>query len=79
MRQHGESIYGTTRGEEYDWGVTTRKGDTIYLHVLEQSDTISLPIAKKPRSVSVPFRFDKREKKLTITNVKQFDVITIKS
>jgi len=79
MRQHGESIYGTTRGEEYDWGVTTKKGDTIYLHVLEQADTISLPVAKKPKSVSVPSHFDKREKKLTITNVKQFDVITIKS
>ena len=77
MRQHGESIYNTTRGEEYKWGVTTQKGQTIYLHVLEDTDTIELPLTKKPRNVSVPFSYDKRNKNLMITNVKQYDIIKL--
>lgn len=79
LRLHGESVYGTTAGEEYPWGVSTRKGNTVYLHVLEEIDSISLPLTQKPKSVSVPFHFDKRKKELTIQNVKQFDIITIKS
>lgn len=77
MRQHGESVYNTTQGEEYKWGVTTRKEQTIYLHVLEDTDNIVLPLAKTPRNVSVPFRYDKRSKKLIITNVKQYDIIRL--
>ena len=77
MRQHGESIYNTTKGEEYPWGVTTRKGQTVYLHVLEDTDTITLPQARKPRRVSVPFNYDKRSKTLTITDVRQYDVISV--
>lgn len=77
MRQNGETIYGSTRGEEYPWGVTTRKGQTLYLHVLENADSVSLPLQKKPRSVSVPFNYDKRSKTLTISNTKQFDVIRL--
>ncbi len=77
MRQHGESIYGTTRGEAYPWGVTTRKGQTIYLHVLENMSEIALPLPKKPHSVNVPFHYDKRSKTLTISGTKQFDIIKV--
>lgn len=77
MNLHGESIYNTTRGEEYKWGVTTRKGQTIYLHVLEDTDTVELPLTKKPRNVSTPFSYNKRSQKLKITNAKQFDIIQV--
>ena len=50
-----ESIYGTRGGpfKPGDYGVSTRKGDTIYLHVLEWADdTLKLPVipAKVVRS-----------------------------
>lgn len=77
MRENGESIYGTTRGEEYPWGVTTRKDKAIYLHILEKADSIVLPLPNKPVSVSVPSEYDKRKKELTIPNVKQFDIVKI--
>ncbi|NQZ57396.1 MAG: alpha-L-fucosidase, partial [Lentisphaeraceae bacterium] len=46
-RQFGESIFGT-RGGPYTpapWGTATRKGNTVYLHILGswQHDTLSLP------------------------------------
>ena len=46
LAQNGESIYGTRRGPvaPRSWGVTTRRGDTVYVHVLEWNDTLlSLP------------------------------------
>ena len=51
----GESIYGTRGGpfKPGDYGVSTRKGNTIYLHVLEWADdTLKLPVipAKVVRS-----------------------------
>jgi len=45
MQKNGESIYGTsaTDAKLYDWGTTTRKGNTIYIHLLNGStDAISL-------------------------------------
>ncbi len=46
LAKYGESIYGT-RGGPYrpgDYGVSTRKGNTIYLHVLEWTEeTLRLP------------------------------------
>jgi alpha-L-fucosidase len=42
MNTYGESIYGTRKGpiSPRSWGVTTRKGDTIYLHVLDWADPV---------------------------------------
>jgi alpha-L-fucosidase len=46
LRKYGESIYGT-RGGPYEpaaWGASTRKGTTIYLHVLDwPADPLRLP------------------------------------
>ncbi|HPZ86680.1 MAG TPA: alpha-L-fucosidase, partial [Flavihumibacter sp.] len=45
MQKNGESIYGTsaTDAKLYDWGTTTCKGNTIYIHLLNGStDAISL-------------------------------------
>lgn len=49
MKKNGDSIYGTRGGPiaPQSWGVTTHKGDTIYLHVMSDTDTvIALPPVK---------------------------------
>lgn len=40
MKTNGETIYGTTSGPvgPKDWGVSTKKGNKIYLHILELGD-----------------------------------------
>jgi alpha-L-fucosidase len=40
LKTHGESIYGTRKGPvpPRSWGVTTRKGSTVYVHVLDWPD-----------------------------------------
>lgn len=48
LEANGESIYGTLAGPtgEQSWGVSTRKGDVVYLHVLDSeagSIQLSLP------------------------------------
>jgi alpha-L-fucosidase len=47
LRKHGHTIYGT-RGGPYkptDWGVSTRKGNRIYLHVLRwDTDEVKLTL-----------------------------------
>jgi alpha-L-fucosidase len=55
LARFGESIYGTRGGpfKPGDYGVSTRKGNTIYLHVLEWADDpLKLPVipAKVVRS-----------------------------
>lgn len=56
MKQYGESVYGTeaTGIPEQSWGVTTKKGDIIYLHLigpLEGVAAISLPVDGKVKEV----------------------------
>jgi alpha-L-fucosidase len=48
LKEYGSSIYGTRGGpfKPSDWGVSTRKGNTIYLHILNwqgSSHEITLP------------------------------------
>jgi alpha-L-fucosidase len=46
LSQFGASIYGTRAGPvaPRPWGATTRRGDTVYVHVLDWPDrTLSLP------------------------------------
>ena len=46
LQTYGASIYGTRKGpiEPRPWGVTTRKGSTVYVHVLDWQDAdIALP------------------------------------
>ena len=50
MRQNGESIYGTRGGiiPPHDWGVTTQRGNTLYVHILDlQDDALYLPLSGK--------------------------------
>jgi alpha-L-fucosidase len=48
----GESIYGTRGGpiQPHPWGVTTRKGNRVYVHVLDAIDS-SLLLAPLPSTV----------------------------
>ena len=52
MRVNGASIYGTRGGplEPRPWGVTTQKGDTIYVHILHGADAI-VALPTMPRRV----------------------------
>jgi alpha-L-fucosidase len=46
LRTYGTSVYGTRAGpvSPRAWGVTTRRGDTVFVHVLDWPDrTLSLP------------------------------------
>ncbi len=56
LRENGESIYGTTGGdiEEQPWGVTTRKGNVLYLHILNlDKDQLVLPKKYKVKSATL--------------------------
>lgn len=51
LRQNGETVYGTRGGplSPRDWGVTTRKGNTVYVHILKWPDnTLTLPALDQP-------------------------------
>jgi alpha-L-fucosidase len=57
LKAKGETIYGTRGGPvaPRSWGVTTQKGDRVYVHVLDWSDSVlSLPRpAKAVKSASL--------------------------
>ncbi len=57
LKVYGESIYGTRGGlvTPRDWGVTTQKGNTLYVHILNLKDkSLYLPTnGKKVRSARV--------------------------
>jgi alpha-L-fucosidase len=42
LRTHGTSVYGTRGGPipPREWGVTTRRGDTVFVHVLNWPDRL---------------------------------------
>ena len=47
MRKYGDTIYGTTAGDipAQDWGVTTRKGDRLFVHIFDLNEkTLYLPL-----------------------------------
>jgi alpha-L-fucosidase len=54
LAKNGEAVYGTRGGPvpPRNWGVTTRKGDTVYVHVLDWPDPVlALPRAALGRAV----------------------------
>ena len=54
LEKNGESVYGTRGGPltPRPWGVTTRKGNTVYLHILNWQDPVlAMPkLAQKVKS-----------------------------
>ena len=67
LKQYGETIYGTRGGlvTPRDWGVTTQKGNKLYVHVLKlQDNALYLPLQnRKVRSAKV--FIDKKPVKFT--------------
>ena len=56
LEANGESIYGTLAGPtgEQSWGVSTRKGDLVYLHVLDsEAGSIQLSLPGKVSAVTL--------------------------
>jgi alpha-L-fucosidase len=50
MQTYGETIYGTRGGiiSPRNWGVTTQKGNTLYVHIMDLQDKgLFLPIGQK--------------------------------
>jgi alpha-L-fucosidase len=52
MKQYGDSVYGTRGGPvpAGTWGVTTQRGSTVYVHVLDWNQPM-LALAGMPRPV----------------------------
>ncbi|HEU0179884.1 MAG TPA: alpha-L-fucosidase [Blastocatellia bacterium] len=52
LEKNGETIYGTRGGPltPRPWGVTTRKGNKVYLHIMDWSDPV-LAMPKMPKKV----------------------------
>jgi alpha-L-fucosidase len=59
MRVNGASIYGTRGGPltPRPWGVTTQKGDTVYVHLMHGADAV-IALPSLPRRVSRAFMLD---------------------
>lgn len=58
LKKYGTTIYGTTAGDfqAQPWGASTRRGDTLFIHILDNSlNEITLPIKGK---VAEAHRFD---------------------
>ena len=52
LDKYGETIYGTVAGDvpTCPWGVTTRKGDRLFVHIMSLSDnSLFLPVKAKVR------------------------------
>lgn len=60
-RKYGETIYGTTAGDipVQEWGVTTRKGDRLFVHIMDLKEKeLFLPLECK---VKKAYTFDGKE------------------
>ena len=69
MNQYSETIYGTRGGiiVPQDWGVTTQKGDKLYVHILDlKNKTLFLPLTNKKVKKAVLFK-DKSPVRFTKT------------
>ena len=74
LRKYGDAVYGTTAGDikAQDWGVTTRKGNRLFIHIFNlKAKALSLPLACK---VSKAFIF---ENKSEIKFTKSGDGVTL--
>lgn len=59
MADYGETIQGTRGGmiPPHDWGVTTQKGDTLYVHILNLQDkALFLPLTERKVKKAMLFK-----------------------
>ena len=50
LAKYGETIYGTRGGviEPHEWGVSTQKGNKLYIHILNlQDSSLFIPLKAK--------------------------------
>lgn len=76
MDKYGETFYATEQGDfpAQDWGTSTRKGDKLYVHVLDNSPReIYLPLSAK---VKKAVTFDGK-KTVPVTRTKEGIVLTL--
>ena len=74
LRTNGETVYGTTAGDipPQEWGVTTRKGDRLFIHIFNLKDKqLTLPLTCKVKKAltyvnKTPVKF-KQDKQDTVT------------
>ena len=74
MGRYGETIYGTRAGDiaPAAWGVTTRKGNRLFLHILSlESEELTLPLACSVKEAlryedGAPIPFSTHEGELTL-------------
>ena len=76
MDKNGETIYGTDgMGIYADWGTVTRKGNTLFMHILADvmPEVISIPLSQKVTKVSlyedgvpVNYQYNSKMKCLTV-------------
>ena len=63
LKEYGETIYGTRGGiiTPRDWGVTTQKGNKLYVHILELDDKgLFLPLEMKQIKSAKLYNSDKK-------------------
>jgi alpha-L-fucosidase len=63
LSENGESIYGTRGGPiaPHPWGVTTQKGNTVYVHILDWPDAVLLlPALPKPVTAAHTLKGDEK-------------------
>ena len=56
LGQYGDAVYGTTAGDvaPQEWGVTTRKGDRLFVHIMDlKSTSLKLPLTCKVKQAQV--------------------------
>lgn len=72
--RYGETIYGTTAGdiEAQEWGVTTRKGDRLFIHIFDlQANELHLPLSCKVKEAIAydtkqPLKFKRSKEGVTL-------------
>lgn len=65
LKTYGETIYGTRAGviPPHEWGVTTQKGNKLYVHILKTEDaTLYLPLKDKKVKNATVFKDKKAVK-----------------
>jgi alpha-L-fucosidase len=70
MNKYGETIYGTRGGivAPHDWGVSTQKGDRLFIHILNlQDNALFIPLTGKKVTKATVFANGKAVKYSTTT------------
>lgn len=81
--KNGETVYATTAGDiaPQEWGVTTRKGDRLFVHVFDPSlKTLHLPITANVKNARLycdgtPVKYEYSKEGVSVTLPESMDEI----